>query len=429
MSTMQGERTNCLDRPEFALIEVLPYVLLAIATALAVGIDSGDSRTLTVDLAGSATAAVWMLWFLTLHRQWRDRRLLMAVFFIGLVAISAVLVINDPVYGFFSWTGFLWLHEVVQGRLRIVGLVAVAAVTGTSQHGGLPGGTAGSWASWVAIVGLNVFVYSAVGWMMERRDEEYTMRAQMVEDLTEANAKLEASMRENAGLHEQLLAGAREAGVLDERQRMAREIHDTLAQGLVGIITQLEAAAQGGTGAQRHTDTALDLARESLAEARRSVQALAPAQLDEVRLPDALAAVGARWSGLTGVVTRTTTTGTPLAVRPEVEVALLRTGQEALANVAKHARASAVALTLSYMDDVVSLDVRDDGAGFPAANGASAGAPPTATPTVPAPAGANGGFGLTAMRQRIEQLGGELAVESEPGGGTTIAASIPVSAG
>ncbi len=263
------------------------------------------------------------------------------------------------------------------------------------------------------------------------------MRAKMVEELTDANAKLEASMRENAGLHEQLLAGAREAGVLDERQRMAREIHDTLAQGLVGIITQLEAAAPGGTAAQRHTDAALELARESLAEARRSVQALAPAQLEEVRLPDALAAVGARWSGLTGVVTRTTTTGTPLAIRPEVEVALLRTAQEALANVAKHARARTVALTLSYMHDVVSLDVRDDGVGFAAPTDASAEAPvtapvkapPTAPPTVPAPAGANGGFGLTAMRQRIEQLGGELAVESEPGGGTTIAASIPVAAG
>ena len=434
---MQGEQIDCLDRPEFALVEVLPYVLLAIATVLAVGIDSGDSTKLTVDLVGSAAAAVWMLWFVTLHRRWRDRRRLMEVFFAGLVVISAVLVVNNPVYGFFSWTGFLWLHEVVQGRLRIVGLVAVAVVTGTSQHGGPPAATVGSWASWVAIVGLNVFVYSAVGWMMERREEEYAMRAKMVEELTDANAKLEASMRENAGLHEQLLAGAREAGVLDERQRMAREIHDTLAQGLVGIITQLEAAAPGGRAAERHTEAALDLARDSLAEARRSVQALGPAQLEEVRLPDALAAVGARWSGLTGVVTRTTTTGTPLAVRPEVEVALLRTGQEALANVAKHARASTVALTLSYMDDVVSLDVRDDGVGFAAPTESSAEAPvkvpakapPPAPLTVPAPAGANGGFGLTAMRQRIEQLGGELAVESEPGGGTTIAASIPVAAG
>ena len=146
----------------------------------------------------------------------------------------------------------------------------------------------------MAIVGLNVFIYSAVGWISwSGATQESDMRAKMVEDLTDANERLEASMRENAGLHEQLLAGAREAGVLDERQRMAREIHDTLAQGLVGIITQLEAAAQGGSGAQRHTDAALDLARESLAEARRSVQALAPAPLEEVRLPDALAAVGA----------------------------------------------------------------------------------------------------------------------------------------
>ncbi len=166
MSTTQGEVPDCLDRPEFALLEVLPYVLLGIATVLAVGIDSGDSTKLFVDLAGSVAAAMWMLWFVTLHRRWRGRRRLMAVFFIGVTAISAVLVINNPVYGFFSWTGFVWLHEVVQGRLRIVGLVAVAVVTGTSQHGGLPAGTAGSWASWVAIVGLNVFVYSAVGWII-----------------------------------------------------------------------------------------------------------------------------------------------------------------------------------------------------------------------------------------------------------------------
>ena len=414
MSTMQGETHDCLERPEFPLLGVVPYVLLAIATALAVGIDSAHGTELSIDLIGSAAAAVWLLWWVTLHPRWRRRPRLMAVFFVGLTAISAVLVINDPVYGFFSWTGFIWLHDVIQGRLRVVGLVAVATITGTSQHGGLPSDSVGSWISWVAIVALNVFVYSAVGWVMDRRDQEYTMRARMVEDLTEANAKLEASMRENAGLHEQLLAGAREAGVLDERQRMAREIHDTLAQGLVGIITQLEAAAQGGGGAQRHTDAALDLARESLAEARRSVQALAPTQLDEVRLPDALAAVSARWSELSGVATSTTTTGRPVAVRPDIEIALLRAGQEALANVAKHAQASAVAVTLSYMDDVVSLDVCDDGVGF------------AAPPSRSTPTGASGGFGLTAMRQRIERLGGALAVESEPGGGTTIAASVPI---
>jgi signal transduction histidine kinase len=96
-------------------------------------------------------------------------------------------------------------------------------------------------------------------------------------------------------------------------------------------------------------------------------------------------------------------------MRPELELALLRTAQEALANVAKHAQARKVVLTLSYMDDQVSLDVRDDGVGLPEQPPASPG----------------GGFGLTAMRQRVEGLDGTLEVESEPGAGTTIAASIP----
>ena len=102
-------------------------------------------------------------------------------------------------------------------------------------------------------------------------------------------------------------------------------------------------------------------------------------------------------------------TGQLRPVASEVEQALLRTAQEALANIAKHAEAGRVVLTLSYMDDVVTLDVRDDGVGF--------------APT--SPNLRNGGFGLTAMRQRIEGLEGTLEVESEPGAGTTIAASIP----
>jgi signal transduction histidine kinase len=252
MSIAPSETTDCVERTEFPLLEVVPWVLLAIATALAVGIDFSDSTKLAIDIVGSAVAALWMLWWIGLHPQWRQRPRLMEVFFVGLMAVSAVLVINDPVYGFFSWTGFLWLHEAVQGPVRTIGFFVVAAVTGTSQHGGLPSHTVGSWLSWVAIVALNVFLYGAVSRIMAKRDAEYAMRARMVDELTEANAKLEASMRENAGLHEQLLAGAREAGMLDERQRMAREIHDTLAQGLVGIITQLEEVHRhAGSGASR----------------------------------------------------------------------------------------------------------------------------------------------------------------------------------
>ena len=114
-----------------------------------------------------------------------------------------------------------------------------------------------------------------------------------------------------------------------------------------------------------------------------------------------------RWSTLHGIPAQITTTGTARPMPPEAEFTLLRTAQEALANVAKHARATRVGVTLSYMEHEVALDVRDDGRGF-----------------CPAPDG--GGFGLVAMRQRVESLAGRLQVESEPGFGTGISACLPV---
>jgi signal transduction histidine kinase len=228
---------------------------------------------------------------------------------------------------------------------------------------------------------------------------------------------------ENTGLQAQLLTQAREAGAGDERQRMAREIHDTIAQGLTGIVTQLEAVQQTSNDAERERriDNAKRLARDSLAEARRSVQALRPQALENSRLPEALADEVARWSVTSGVTGDVETTGQARALHPEVEVTLLRVAQEALANVAKHAGASRAGVTLSYMEDVVSLDVRDDGAGFAVApagerrtNGRLAGESPAA-----------GGFGLIAMRQRVSRLAGQLEIESEPGAGTAVSASLP----
>src|SRR5262249_37195489 len=157
---------------------------------------------------------------------------------------------------------------------------------------------------------------------------------------------------------------------------------------LIGIVTQIEAAEQTAEGAH-HLDAAKRIARDSLAEARRSVQALRPHQLDHARLPEALAQVADGWAVLNGVTAAVSPTGEPRGLPVEVEAALLRTAQEALANVAKHAHASRVVLTLSYMDDQVTLDVRDDGCG---------GAAPR-----------EGGFGLASMQQRIRALRGNLA--------------------
>jgi signal transduction histidine kinase len=255
-----------------------------------------------------------------------------------------------------------------------------------------------------------------------RTAEQNLARKGIIAELAEANQRLEEIMAQNTGLQAQLLTQAREAGAGDERQRMAREIHDTLAQGLTGIITQLEAAQQTASDAERERriDNAKRLARDSLAEARRSVQALRPQALEDSRLPEALAAEVTRWSATSGVAAEVETTGEARALHPEVEVTLLRVAQEALANVAKHAGASRAGVTLSYMEDVVTLDVRDDGVGFtPKANGdqAAAGGAGGSPP--------QGGFGLIAMRQRVSRLAGQLEIESEPGAGTAVSASVP----
>jgi signal transduction histidine kinase len=250
-------------------------------------------------------------------------------------------------------------------------------------------------------------------WLIPDREQQVVQHKKSLTELSEVNRRLEATIAENEVLHGQLLIQARAAGVRDQRRRMAREIHDTLAQGLTGIVTQLQAAEQaasrssdGATGWRHHVDAATRLARDSLVEARRSVDALRPEPLEGCRLSEAVAVVAERWSALHGIPAQVTTTGTARPIQPEAEFALLRAAQEALANVARHARAGRVGLTISYMENEVALDVRDDGVGF--------------DPAVP-----DRGFGLEAMRQRIAALSGTLQVESEPGGGTAISAFVP----
>jgi signal transduction histidine kinase len=270
-----------------------------------------------------------------------------------------------------------------------------------------------------AAFAIDLLLVWGLVWLLWEREQQLTRHRESVAELSEVNRRLEATITENEGLHQQLLAQAREAGILDERRRMAQEIHDTLAQGLTGIVTQLQAterAADDPVRWRRHLTAATRLAREGLTEARRSVHALRPGPLETARLSEALASVADRWSTLNGIPVQVTTTGTVRPVQPEAEFALLRAAQEALANVARHARATRVGLTVSYLENEVALDVRDDGVGF------------DATQLDPAQPGRDGfslGFGLVAMRQRIEGVAGTLQVESEPGGGTAISACVP----
>jgi signal transduction histidine kinase len=414
-----GPRARLDTREQWpAVVAVLPYLLLVILTAITVA-ERRSSGGLTADLVLCALAALWMLCMVTLRPAWRESTSAMAVFFTVLMAIVMVLVVRDPWWGFFAPAGYLYAFRLILWPWRLLGVAVVAVLAATAQASTIAKTTLVGLVVYLAVVVANIIPMCAFAWFAWRSREQSDQRDQALREAREANRRLEASLAENADLHERLVAQAREAGIMDERQRMAREIHDTLAQGLTGIITQLQAAEQAGDDSadwRRHVTAATRLARESLTEARRSVHALRPEPLETARLGEALTGVAGRWSALHGLAVEVTTTGTARPVEREVEVALLRTAQEALANVARHARATRVGMTLSYMENEVALDVRDDGCGFDPAEVAGGG-----TRAEP-----DGGFGLVAMRQRIESLSGTLQVESEPGVGTGISACVPV---
>ena len=204
-------------------------------------------------------------------------------------------------------------------------------------------------------------------------------------------------------------------GVLEERERLAREIHDTLAQGLSSIHLLLSAAdgliSTDPSVAAGHVRKARAVAQENLDEARRFVRALSPADLADASLPAALHRLVERTS-TDALRIGLTVSGDRAELPTAYDVALLRIAQAALANAVTHSGASRVALTLSYMDDEIALDVVDDGHGF---------SPGAVTGPVD-----GRGFGLAAMRSRTEQLGGLLAVESGPGEGTAVAVTFPL---
>ncbi|KDN17263.1 sensor histidine kinase [Amycolatopsis rifamycinica] len=405
------------DTGETAIFAVLPYLLLAVSVivTLVQAIREGPNR-LPALLGLSAAALLWLLWFHTLHPRWHRRRALMAGYYAGFTALAAGLVALAPWYGFFAFAGYPQAFQYLRGRGRYAGAAATAMVSAAAFLGGVAEiGAAGLWPVWLAVGSVSAVLAGALFRFVEMGYHRHDEQRQALAEVHAVNAKLEAALAENAALHARLLIQAREAGVLDERQRMAREIHDTLAQGLAGILAQLQAAGQTPDqppSLRRHLANATELTRESLVEARRTVQAVEPTVLAGAQLPDAIGDVARRWSEVNAVDAVLTTTGDARPMHTDVEVALLRTAQEALANVAKHARAGRVGLTLSYMADLVTLDVRDDGVGFDPDAGRADGS-------------GDGGFGLAGMRQRVQRLAGRLDVESEPGGGTAISVTVP----
>ncbi|SDH01218.1 sensor histidine kinase [Nonomuraea jiangxiensis] len=199
---------------------------------------------------------------------------------------------------------------------------------------------------------------------------------------------------------EELAEVSKEAGMLAERERLAGDIHDTLAQGFTGILMVLQAADEP----DRHVRRAMEIARENLAETRALIAALAPPALDGASLEEALGRL-ARGFELPVEVSVSGSAGVP----PAVAEALVRTAQEGLANVRKHARAGTVRLELRHLDGGrVRMSIGDDGRGFD-------------------PATVSDGYGLRAMRSRVTRLGGTVTVTGSPGAGTTILVELPCS--
>ncbi|WP_200938744.1 sensor histidine kinase [Modestobacter sp. Leaf380] len=202
-----------------------------------------------------------------------------------------------------------------------------------------------------------------------------------------------------------------EAGALAERQRLAGEVHDTVAQGLTSIIMLVQAAEaevdRDAGLARQHLALALDAARDNLHEARAIVGALTPRGLEGSSLADALSRLTDRFTSETGTPATFRAGGSADGLPTAVQVAVLRATQESLTNVHRHAGAASVAVDLERGEDLVVVRIADDGCGFD-------------------PATRTGGYGLSGMRARVQQVSGTLEVSSVPGRGTTVQVEVPV---
>lgn len=230
-----------------------------------------------------------------------------------------------------------------------------------------------------------------------------------------------ALARMNAELVEtrsQLAATERDAGMIAERQRIAHEIHDTVAQGLSSIQMLLYAAErdldQGGVDrAREHIELARSTAADNLHEARAMIAALQPAALADASLEGALDRMAQNFASTADFEVEVESEGERYQLPMKVEAALLRIAQGAVGNVVKHAGATRARITITYASDEVRMDVVDNGRGFDVAAVESS------------PAGL-GHIGLAAMSRRAEELGGKIVIESAPGSGTALSVSMPL---
>ncbi|MET3172995.1 UNVERIFIED_ORG: signal transduction histidine kinase [Arthrobacter sp. UYCu721] len=361
----------------------LGFAVLLVASAVRyIMRHSLQDNLLVLGLAGSVCALYAVIAVLARQRRpW-------AVWMLVLVAVWAVLVIAAPS---FAWCSFAILFLCRTAFTGAVGYVAAGATAAATAVGlfRLSDGT--DLAMLLGPVAVSVMLT-------------------LIYDRIEYDAAEQGRLHAEVSLaHGQLAASERRAGTIAERERVSREIHDTVTQGLASSLLLLEAADRSwpGQASRQELNQATELLRRNLSETRSLVHELASPGLDASPLPEALHQAAAQYVPHA----RLLVTGEPRDVPAEVRHTLLRVVQSAAANIQQHANAGTTTLTLGFLPDSVTLDIYDDGTGF--------------DPSAAAPPSDAGGYGLRAMRQRVEHLGGVFSVESTPGEGTIVAAQVP----
>ncbi|MCO6006210.1 sensor histidine kinase [Actinoallomurus purpureus] len=354
----------------------------------------------TEPVGRSAVAAAVLLallpWYLLLGRRLLGHEQagpMSYVYIGGMVVLSGSAALAAPESSLVLFAASPQCFMLVRWQESLVALILLNAVPATRFLDSDPdAGSIASFVLWtVVVIGFSTFF----GIWIERIIAQSTDRRNLIQQLETTRAELAEV--------------SREAGVMAERERMAAEIHDTLAQGFTSILMLLQAAdayvGRAPEEARRQLGLAARTARENLAEARALVAALPPAPLGGSSLDEAVGRLTERIREELGMAADYTLTGEPRRLTARAEVVLLRAAQEGLANVRKHAKADRVEVRLAYAAESVRLEIRDDGVGF---------SPGTAR-----------GFGLLGMRERVGQVGGTLDVRSEPGAGTAVAVEVP----
>jgi signal transduction histidine kinase len=383
------------DEPDFAARTLLGWHVLfglMVAAALAISLANGDGA-LAVVLLAVLVGAYALLGMAAIRRQ----SMALAVGYLALAwAVLLVLEAHDPAALVLLFALYPQIF-VLLPRSGAIAATVVLTLAFSLVLVGLNGWTRDAWL-WNGLAAVGYIVFALViGLFIDGLIRESRLNRTLLAELRATQADLAAAERE--------------AGALEERERLARDIHDTIAQGFTSIVMLSQAGETAlGRGDDEHAARRFaeiqDTARDNLAEARALVEAMAPPSLERDGLVGALRRLTARHAAETGVPVGFSVAGERRSLTPSSEVTALRAAQESLANARRHAGATSIDVVLAFDEDGATVTVTDDGVGF--------------DPSAP-----RGGFGLDGLVSRVQVVGGLVDVASGPGSGTRVRVRVP----